>query len=236
MKIALVEDNEAILKKEKKELQSLLFELNASAEIFTFPSGKALLFDMDDEKQYDIYITDIELSDMSGINLMNHIRQTQPEAYIIFLTAHDKYAVSGYRAGGCRYVLKGDEAALREALAFVVKSLTGKERFIINQSGEYAPLYCSDIIYVYREGKYACLVTNGREWRVRSSLKAIAEKLPEDAFVFINRAELVNIGQIQEIQRDKVIMKNDVELRANMDRMTEIRKRINRYWGKILNI
>ena len=133
-------------------------------------------------------------------------------------------------------MLKGDEAALREALAFVVKSLTGKERFIINQSGEYAPLYCSDIIYVYREGKYACLVTNGREWRVRSSLKAIAEKLPEDAFVFINRAELVNIGQIQEIQRDKVIMKNDVELRAKMDRMTDIRKRINRYWGKILNI
>ena len=236
MKIALVEDNEAILKKEKKELQSLLFELNVSAEIFTFPSGKALLFDMDDEKQYDIYITDIELPEMSGINLMNHIRQKQPEAYIIFLTAHDKYAVSGYRVGGCRYVLKGDEAALREALAFVVKSLTGKERFIINQSGEYAPLYCSDIIYVYRDGKYACLVTNGRECRVRSSLKAIAEKLPEDAFVFINRAELVNIGQIQEIQRDKVIMKNDVELRANMDRMTEIRKRINRYWGKILNI
>lgn len=55
---------------------------------------------------FTVYILDIELPDGNGLELAKEIRKIQERAYIVFLTAYEKYALSGYEVRAFHYIIK----------------------------------------------------------------------------------------------------------------------------------
>ena len=89
MKIAVCDDDMAT----REHIVSLIKEQIQDAEIVTFESGEEMLKSQHD---FDISFLDVEMEELSGMDVAEQIRQEQEEkgsakSIIIFVTGYDKY-------------------------------------------------------------------------------------------------------------------------------------------------
>lgn len=83
--IAVVDDHGLVV----EGLRSLLRTLPDIGELFAVQSGQALL-DVMRSRLFDVYIVDLELPDMDGVDLIGAIRERQSGARIIVNTMHEE--------------------------------------------------------------------------------------------------------------------------------------------------
>jgi DNA-binding NtrC family response regulator len=71
------------------------------------PNGRAA-YEMFVEKAYDLVITDLEMPEMKGIELLTKVREMSPQAIVIIITAYGSLetAISALRQGANDYLLK----------------------------------------------------------------------------------------------------------------------------------
>jgi DNA-binding NtrC family response regulator len=76
------------------------------------------------EKSYDLILTDLKMPNMDGMEVIENIRKTQPQAKIIVITGYStiETAVKAIKMGAFNYIEKpftpdGLLAAVKEALA-----------------------------------------------------------------------------------------------------------------------
>ena len=108
LKIAVLDDEQIFYESIKKKIYSFYEKLHLVVSVDCYSSGKALMYEVDDGKYYDIYLLDIDLPDMSGIDLGRILREKSPYCYIVFLTAYPQYAIEGYSAKAYQYILKDE--------------------------------------------------------------------------------------------------------------------------------
>lgn len=58
------------------------------------------------KNKYDIIFLDIQMPNMTGLELANKILELEPKTFIIFQTAYDQYAIEAFQSGGIDYILK----------------------------------------------------------------------------------------------------------------------------------
>jgi DNA-binding NtrC family response regulator len=98
----LVVDDEQIIR------ESLCFILKKEGySVDEAPNGKEALRKQQ-EKPYDVVVTDIEMPEMRGVELLERIRDGSPETLVVVITAFGSIetAVSALRKGAADYVLK----------------------------------------------------------------------------------------------------------------------------------
>lgn len=71
-----------------------------------FSSGKDLLDYIDENTAFDIYILDIIMPDMNGIQLGTALRERNDDGLIIYLTSSPDFAVESYNTDALHYLLK----------------------------------------------------------------------------------------------------------------------------------
>jgi DNA-binding LytR/AlgR family response regulator len=59
-----------------------------------------------EQRPYDVVFTDVRMPGMDGIELANVLRQFATPPSIVFVTAHEEYAVRAFEVDACDYVLK----------------------------------------------------------------------------------------------------------------------------------
>lgn len=84
----------------KKTAMSSLFVLSC------FPSGKELLNHIDEYGTFDLYILDVIMPDMNGIQLGSALRKRNDEGIIIYLTSSPDFALESYSTDALYYLLK----------------------------------------------------------------------------------------------------------------------------------
>lgn len=85
MKFAVVDDHDLV----REGLKVILVD-NGVKDIEKFHTAKGLVSSIDAGLQYDFFILDLELPDMDGFELIDEIRERNPEARIIVSTIHDE--------------------------------------------------------------------------------------------------------------------------------------------------
>ena len=104
MKIAVCDDDKAA----REHIVSLIKEQIQDPEIMTFGSGEEMLKAQGD---FDISFLDVEMKELSGMDVAKHIRQEQEEkgsarSIIIFVTGHAKYMNEAFDVSAFHYLLK----------------------------------------------------------------------------------------------------------------------------------
>ena len=82
------------------------------------------------QNEVDVVISDIEMPNHSGLELLKWIRENRPETLVIFLTAHEEftYAREALELGSFNYALKPvDHQELRKMVAVALESATQKK-------------------------------------------------------------------------------------------------------------
>ena len=171
---------------------------------------------------YDVLLLDINMLDLSGIELVDQLRERNLRLpCIVFVTAHVEHAIAAFENHTVDYVLKpfsnerigealdrasrrakGEQAAkLIEALPQLQK-LSGLQypRIAIKAKGRILIINPDDVVAVQAEGNYVLLQRESDSYMLRESISVVAEKLKPYGFIRIHRSALVNTSFVVEIK------------------------------------
>lgn len=107
LRIAICDD-EASCHETSKKLLTEYSQTNStlSFALSFFSSGRELLDYIDNNGTFDLYILDIIMPDMNGIQLGTLLREQNDDGMIIYLTYSPDFAVESYNTDALHYLLK----------------------------------------------------------------------------------------------------------------------------------
>lgn len=175
----------------------------------------------------DIVFLDVEMPECGGFDVLEMLGADLPPS-IIFVTAHDDYALRAFEAGALDYLLKPfDDARFvralnraKEKLAHYPGTRQTAPRLAVKSQGRVTFLQIADIHWIEAAGVYACLHLGGETHILRRSLLELERDLGDAEFVRIHRSIIARLDQIHrlELQADgeyEVVLKSEVRLRLS---------------------
>lgn len=202
--------------------------------VVTYTSPFALLDDLDRGKAADLYLLDIFMDVMNGMELARSLRRSLPECQIIFLTTSREHAVEAFEVGAAYYLEKPVDkerfcAAMDRATAALIKKPL--QHLLCQTAGggvELVPF--SEIILVESLRKEQRLeLTRGRTLLVHETLFTITEKLVvNEAFVSPHRSFVVNLKQAVKIDAESIVMTNGTRVPLSRNNFLKIKERFMR--------
>ena len=170
----------------------------------------------------DLVVLDIQMPGIDGFEVLSHLQAPLPA--VIFVTAHDEYALQAFEAHAVDYVLKPVERdrllrALERARALIAHDqradLTKRLQALL-QTLSQRPTYptrlavrdgatvrfvpVADIDWIEAAANYARLHVGANRHVIRETMTALERTLDPERFVRIHRSTIVNVERIREIQ------------------------------------
>ena len=87
----ICDDNPSAVKREKEIADRAFGEMNISADISVYTDSGQFMFELDDNKQIDILILDIEMPKVSGFEIAEYVKKLNPNCPVSYthLRAHE---------------------------------------------------------------------------------------------------------------------------------------------------
>jgi two-component system LytT family response regulator len=220
----LVVDDEKISIKVFEQLLSQFKEIEIIASVQNVDDAVEAIY----EHQPDIVFLDVQMPKKNGFDLLAEIKNFEFQPTIIFVTAHDEYAIKAIRHSAFDYLLKPVKLIdLQESFKRYLedrKNFTDKQninsliKFLLLRKIQFKTRTNSifvnpnDIIYIEADGNYAKLfLRNNKYYLISSYLSEVHEKLPVNSFFRINRSIVINMDYLEQIDRKKRICRSECE-------------------------
>ena len=238
LRIAVCDDEKDLTESNKAILEAVLKEVGVTGEITTYTDSRNLLYDItEDNFHYDLLLSDIEMPNISGMELAERIKPFLPDIRIIFITSHIEYAIDAFELSIFRYVPKSDTekrlpAAIKDAVSLI--NLEADKCYTIQAKGRFEKIPFRDILYIERDGKNTAINTADGVSKVRKSLQVVFDELNSEEFIFIDRGYIVNLIHIMQIKNNTAVLKNGVILPISRSHLQTVKEQINSYWGNLI--
>ena len=238
LRIAVCDDEKALTESNKAILEAVLKELGVAGEITTYNDSRNLLYDItEDNFHYDLLLSDIEMPEISGMELAEKIKPFLPDIRIIFITSHIEYAIDAFELSIFRYVPKSDTekrlpAAIKDAVSLI--NLEADKNYTIQVKGRFEKIPFRDILFIERDGKNAAINTADGVSKVRKSLQAVFDELNSEEFIFIDRGYIVNLIHIMQVKNNTAVLKDGTVLPISRSHLQTVKEQINSYWGNVI--
>lgn len=221
-----------------EEIVMLYNSVNKEQYIVTkYTSSFLFLEDLENGILYDVYLLDIKMPYLTGMDIAGKLREIT-DAVIIFVTAYKRYALDGYKYGVFRYIHKTDvKNELILALGDVTKRLSLQEgKYLLVDTTRFkGKIHFKDIVYMYKKSKDTIFVMVGTNHtiKLRKSLEEVFKSLPNEEFCYIDRCFIVNLQHIQGVETAtrQLQLDNGQMLNISKSRLQEIKDTITLYWS-----
>jgi two-component system LytT family response regulator len=188
---------------------------------------------------YDLVFLDVQMPECDGFDVLELLGADLPPA-IIFVTAHEDYALRAFEAGALDYLLKPfDDARFVRALNRAKDKIAHYasapprrvRRLTIKSRGELIFLDVADIDWIEAAGYYACVHVGAETHILRRSLSDLERDLGEDRFVRTHRSIVVNLDRVRGLELHtsgeyEVVLKTQVRLRLSRRFRKELQDRL----------
>jgi DNA-binding LytR/AlgR family response regulator len=197
---ALLVDDEAPARSELRYLLAAHPEVEVVGEAASAPEALKLAGAV----PYDVVFLDVEMPGFSGLEAARlvHDRPNRPE--LVFVTAHEQYAVEAFAVEALDYLLKPVDPA---RLAQVVKRLSHREtpppveKLPVVSGGQTVLLDWDEVHFARADGDYSRIHTYDRSYLCTQSLRQLEAALPDRRFARIHRSYLVNLAKVAAVKR-----------------------------------
>ena len=162
--------------------------------------------------QIDLLLLDIEMPDMSGLELTQKLGKQRP--LIIFTTAKKDYAVEAFELSVVDYLIKPIALPrLKQAIDKATEALESNKEEVkvedqgfvfVKDNGILKRISIDDILFLEAMGDYVKVHTAQKFHVVHATLKSIEEKLPASKFIRVHRSYIVAINKIDYIQEGTI--------------------------------
>ena len=184
-------------------------------QISKFISAEQFLFEYEDFEDFDLLILDIQLSNMTGMELAKEIRRKDNTVKIVFLTGDKDYAIEGYEVGAVRYLMKPLKIdLLEEVLDIVWENLQQNPAmsFVYTKGGQTFKVPYMQIMYVEADGHYCRLITRQETHEWKSKFSELVSFFIPQGFCALKRGLLVNLRYVNQITKTDCILENGEKL------------------------
>jgi two-component system, LytTR family, response regulator len=173
----------------------------------------------------ELVLLDIQMPRLDGFEVMAALGQTHQPA-VIFVTAHDQYAVRAFEIHAFDYLLKPvDQDRLREAMGWALSAARrgpqgsstrrvlalleelnardrarGRDRVVVRTPERAIFLRTETIDWIEAAGKFVHLHVGRTTHALRESMAELEQELDPARFLRISRSVIVNLNRIQEVQ------------------------------------
>lgn len=213
MKLLIIDNEIAIRSSVKSMLLACCPGISAIAEAGSVQTGIQAI----NSFQPDIVLLDIEMDDGSGFDLMRQV--SNPCFQLIFITAHNQYAIEAFRFSAIDYLLKPvdpDELqqAIQKAIQQIQNADTSKQiSFLLKQIGNKSEhgkkivlkdidniyfIKVADILFCEAEGTYTRFyIKDSEPILVSKNLKEYESILEPLGFIRTHHSYLANPDRIK---------------------------------------
>ena len=194
LRILIVDDEQPARERLRELLQDSHDELATQVvgEAGNGPQALMLFPECDAE----VALVDIHMPVMSGIELARHLQALERPPAVVFITAHDQYAVQAFEVNAFDYLLKPVRrtrlvAALQKAAArATVGAADARERLVradrrarrylsAAERGKVTLIPLEDVVYLKADQKYVTVRTRDREFLIEETLAQLEEEFGE---------------------------------------------------------
>ena len=172
------------------------------------------------ENDPDVLLLDIQTPKLDGFEVLELLDR---EPLVVFITAHDEYAIRAFEARALDYLLKpvaherfralmervrGELARVRDggaaparpaALASELRQRPLERILVRLEEGGIEVVPVPKLDYVEAQDDWIAIATGGRKLRKQQTLRELEEQLDPRRFVRIHRSYLLNIERIQRV-------------------------------------
>jgi two-component system, LytTR family, response regulator len=181
----------------------------------------------------DLLLLDIQLGPHNGFQVLDGV-PFSAIPHLVFVTAHDQYAVRAFDRRAIDYLLKPVredrfrdtlervrrqlrgglasevQAAVRETIGPLERSLVAQrargfpQRLTAERGDAYYVIECASIATLESQGNYVRIAQVGDQQSamLRGTLQSVSEVLDPEMFLRVNRSVIVNLNQVDRIERD----------------------------------
>ena len=171
----------------------------------------------------DLVFLDVQMPELDGFGVLEQL-EPGPIPVVMFVTAHDRFALRAFEVHALDYLLKPFDAerfrnALERARDRVQGRQTGElshriselladlrtgakkqDRLAVKTGGKILFLRMAEIEWIEAADNYVNLHLGSEAHLHRETMAALEEKLPADKFMRISRSTIVNLERIRELQ------------------------------------
>ena len=186
-----------------------------SVRLHSFQHGQELLTQVESAGGFDIYIMDIIMPGLDGIQTGKRLRELGDGGEIIYLTSSADYAIDSYDVRAFFYLLKPlDKERLFEVLSAAIKKLTERRKRSVHVSTQEGPrrIVMDQILYVELVGRclrYYCSDGPVDSMSLRTSFHSATESLLNDRRFFqCGSSFAFNLQHVAGIKGHEVLLDN----------------------------
>ena len=187
---------------------------NLDAEMTKFSHPDELLTAIEAES-FHIYILDIVMPMVSGLELGKEIRRLDREAQIIYATTEPQFALQAYAASPINYLIKPiDKQQLFDTLTLAISKLDFAEgqTLTVKTADSLRVIRLSDIVCCeYRSHAVIFSLTSGEELLSRTIRENYSEYissiLKDRHFLQCHTAFVVNMRRVERFSKDSFIVR-----------------------------
>ena len=211
---ALIVDDERLARERVRTLLQASPEIDVIGEA----SGGREAIATIAEQRPELVFLDIQMPDVDGFEVLEAVASEWLPA-VIFVTAHDEYAVKAFDVHAVDYLLKpieperfaravarataGKRGATKRILSLldaVAARAGATDRLVIRTRGKVLIIKTSEIDWIEADGKHAVLHAGKETHVIRQQLRRLEERLAPHGFVRVHRSAIVNSDRIRELE------------------------------------
>jgi two-component system LytT family response regulator len=250
---AAIADDEPLA---RRGISQLLSQHNDIAVVAEARNGREAIQVLRNLKP-DLIFLDIEMPEVDGFQVIKTVGVKHMPA-VIFVTAHDEFAVRAFEANALDYLVKPlQRRRFAEALTRVrerrksaeavdlsrkLSSLLAaqekerlKQRIVVPTSHGELVIDSDEIDWIEADDYYAAIHARNGRHLVRESLASLMQRLDPAHFARVHRSAIVNINRVGEVRNDSgettLVLRNGVRVLVSR-RRRNITRRILRQLKK----
>lgn len=239
IRLALCDDESQWLEKSKALLLKYAdLHPEYNIQLTCFSSGVDVVKSVMMNGSFDIYVLDVVMPRMTGIDTGIRLREFDQMGKIIYLTSSPDFGIDSYIAGAFYYLLKpAEEAKLFEVLDRAAADITRrKERSMkVKTADDVSLIHYDDIMYVELVRKSLCFhLADGTEMSSLSQRDAFSQcvspLLTDKRFSLAGTSMCLNLFFVKSVGKDSVLLKNGETLYLSKKACLSLRADWLDYW------
>lgn len=232
MRIAICDDEEAQRNLLVRYVHEWSEMRQIPAQIETYANGEGFWFIWEEEKNFDLLILDIEMGEMSGIELAMKLREQNQDIPILFVTGYESYMAMGYEVSALHYLVKPvQKEKFFSVLDKALQKQPPEEKLFFQTDRGAISLPVSELWYIEAQGHTCRLHTRDYCYTVHMGISELKKELADQSsFIFCHRSYIVNLTHVAAIEKTELLLDNKTILPLSRGAAKEVNQAFIRYY------
>ena len=238
LNIAICDDSVEDAFTAKRIVKDTLARLHTTNETVCYQSAEEIEYKLIEKKEFlDILVLDIDMPEISGLELAEDLRRNNLNIIIIFLSNHDEFVFRAIEFQPFRYIRKSRLATeMPIAIEAALKILENRKdrQIVINAENGTLKTMISEIMYFEMLNRKLYIHLSGKNIITAcKKLMQFQKEIDDENVIMIHKSCIVNSKYINKFNNTEIILSDGEKLPVSRLRIKQVKEHIAVLWNNM---